>query len=228
MSAAVDSPEWAALVRDGAAERGVDLTPEQVRQFSRHAGLLLQWNRRVNLTRITDPEEMAIKHFVDAVVPVRFLPSRGRLLDIGSGGGFPGVPLKVIAPSLSITLIDAVRKKVSFLQHLIRTLALDGMEARHTRAEELSAVPAYGNAFDGVICRALSSLDSFVGMALPLVRPGGTLMAMKGKWSETDAEMNRFQKSQIQATAALTVTVEQYRLPVLESERSLVIFRVPA
>ena len=103
------------------------------------------------------------------------------MLDIGSGGGFPGIPLKVLRPKLSVTLIDASRKKVSFLKHVIRTLKLDNIDAFHIRAEDLAAHPSYLNRFDVIISRALSSLEHFVRLAVPLLAKWGIIIAMRGK-----------------------------------------------
>ena len=118
----IGSREWQRLVIDGARKLGIEIDESVVAAFSVHAFELVKWNRKINLTSITQPREIAIKHFVDSLVPAPFIPENARLLDIGSGGGFPGIPLKILKPSLSVLLIDGVRKKANFLKQLLRAL----------------------------------------------------------------------------------------------------------
>ena len=140
MNAAADmqigSQEWTAMLSEGAARMGLTVRPAQAAQFATHARLLLEWNRKINLTAITDPTQVAVKHYLDAIAPLDHIPPGGRLLDIGTGGGFPGIPLKVMRPDQPMTLIDGVRKKVNFVKHVIRALRLNRIEALHTRASE--------------------------------------------------------------------------------------------
>ena len=132
-----DSSEWAHILVEGARAMGMRLERSQIARFAIHAKELMAWNRFANLTAITDPVEIAVKQFLDIMPLFHLLPSGSRVLDIGSGGGFPGIPLKIMRPDLEVTLIDSSRKKVSFQKHIIRTLALKHIEARHIRAEEL-------------------------------------------------------------------------------------------
>jgi 16S rRNA (guanine527-N7)-methyltransferase len=129
----IGSDEWSQVIVDGARAFGLDLDSRHTDRFAAHAAELLHWNKTINLTTITDPYEVAVKHFVDSLAPAELISPGANLLDIGSGGGFPGLPLKVVIPSLSITLVDASRKKVNFLKHVIRTLKLKGIEALHIR-----------------------------------------------------------------------------------------------
>jgi hypothetical protein len=110
------SSEWKKMVLRGARQLGIVLTPGQLDCFAQHATLLLEWNRKINLTAIVDPAEMAVKHYLDAIAPIKHIPLQGHLLDIGTGGGFPGIPLKVMRPDQPMTLIDGVRKKISFVK----------------------------------------------------------------------------------------------------------------
>ena len=114
----------------------LSITGRQVEQLVAHAELLIAWNKKINLTRITSVKDMAVKHFLDSMTALPYLPKSGRVLDIGSGAGFPGLVLKIMRPELEVTLIDGVRKKASFLQHVIRTLKLKNISVHHARAEE--------------------------------------------------------------------------------------------
>jgi 16S rRNA (guanine527-N7)-methyltransferase len=206
----------------GARAMGRPLDPAHIKQFAVHAEELLEWNRFANLTAVTDLEEMAEKHFLDAVPLASLVPSGSHVLDIGSGGGFPGLPLKVMRPDLEVCLIEASRKKANFLRHVMRTMGLKGIEARHVRADELAReVPPEGGPYNVIVSRAASKLERLVDHALPLLSRQGMIIAMKGMSVDTELQGA---KARIKAEG-LTVQTETYRLPRLGLERSLVILR---
>lgn len=176
----IGSAKWQQLIIDGAQSCGINIDQSQTEQFAVHATELMKWNRKINLTTITRPKDVAVKHFVDSCIPSLLVVPGAKILDIGSGGGFPGIPLKILIPSLSMMLIDASRKKVSFLKHVIRTLKLENIEARHERAEELAKKQVAANSFDVIISRALASIENLVLMAAPLLAEDGVIVAMKG------------------------------------------------
>lgn len=229
----IGSPSWHKIIREGAVRMGIALTADQREQLARHATELLRWNRKTNLTSITDPADVAVKHVLDSLAPLPLIPSGARLLDIGSGGGFPGLVLKIANPHLSITLVDAVRKKVSFLNHVIRTLGLKDIQARHSRVEALAKIPPYTHGFDVIVCRALCALEAFVSMALPLLAPAGTLIALKGREEETKSEMAGILSNYAQTSEKKVsgrdgdglIRATAYRLPHLDIERTLVTMR---
>ena len=130
--------QWESILRKGAASFGLILTDQQIKYFYDHAVALLQWSKKINLTAIKDPKSVAIKHFIDSLGPASFSIPMKRVLDVGSGGGFPGLPLKVWNPSMDLTLIDAIRKKISFIQHVIRILKLTDTQTIHGRIEDLA------------------------------------------------------------------------------------------
>jgi 16S rRNA (guanine527-N7)-methyltransferase len=214
----IGSEQWKKLVEEGASNLNIQIDRKITDQFSIHATELIKWNRKINLTTITDPIEVAVKHFIDSIISVRVLPENGRLLDIGSGGGFPGIPVKIMIPSLSVTLIDASRKKVSFLKQVIRNIKLVEIDARQVRVEDLAKEKTVKNCFDVIICRAFSRLNKIILQALPLLAKNGIIIAMKGKLSESELEFA--------AKCDLSLTVEKYKLPYLELERSLVILKL--
>jgi len=211
----IGSEQWKKLVEEGAENLNIHIDRKITDQFSIHAVELIKWNQKINLTTITDPVEVAVKHFLDSIAPARVMPLCGRMLDIGSGGGFPGIPLKILIPSLSATLIDASRKKVNFLKHIIRNIKLIEIDARQIRTEELAKEKPAKNCFDVIICRAFSRLDKIILKALPLLAKDGTIIAMKGKISESELKSA--------GKGDLSLAVEKYKLPFLELERTLVI-----
>jgi 16S rRNA (guanine527-N7)-methyltransferase len=226
----IGTNDWSDFLIDQAKAIEIELDHTQIRLFSAHAIELIKWNQKINITTITDPIAVASNHFLDSLVPARLIPPEAAMLDIGSGGGFPGIPLKVLLPKLSVTLIDASRKKVSFLKHVIRTLKLDNIETLHMRAEDLAVHPSYINRFDIIISRALSSLESYVRLALPLLSDRGVIIAMKGGVDKTDLDDLRYNVIEKMSAAGsvdrqLTISLERYRLPRLNSERSIVTVR---
>lgn len=214
----IGSKEWQKIILKSARSLDVCLNSQHVYQFARHASELIKWNRKFNLTRITDPEDIAIKHFVDSIVPAQGIESGTSVLDIGSGGGFPGIPLKILNPSVSVTLIDASRKKITFLKHVIRKLKLENIDAFHVRAEDLGRESNFAHRFDTIISRALSDLDTYVLLALPMLVAGGTVIALKGKFnpSETDAINDIVEKER------LSINVKRYILPYFDAERTII------
>jgi 16S rRNA (guanine527-N7)-methyltransferase len=217
----IGSREWQNFITDGARQLGVEIDAGITTQFSIHASELIKWNRKLNLTSITHPEDLAVKHFLDSLAPANFIPDNARMLDIGSGGGFPGIPLKILNPSLKVMLIDGTRRKVNFLKHALRILKLESIEAHQIRAENLHEDPAYASLFDVIISRALSPLKLFVKMALPLLAQQGIIMAMKGEVNPE--ELNAVDLDGLEDRYHLEV--KNYRLHSIEAPRSLVIIR---
>ena len=165
------------LLRQASNEVGVSLRDSQIKLFEVYLQALLEWNKTFNLTGIRDPEDIVIKHFVDSLTPLPYLEPSGRLLDIGPGAGFPSIPLKIAAGELHITLVEASRKRVSFLKHIIRTLKLESVIVKHSRFEHLE--PA-DQPFLTIISRAFTRLEPLVKLVAPLMTPGNTLVAMLG------------------------------------------------
>ena len=217
----IGSREWQNLIIDGAQQLGIAIDERISDAFSTYAAELIHWNRKINLTAITDPRDMAIKHFLDSLAPAKFVPERARLLDIGSGAGFPGIPLKILKPSLSILLIDGVRKKVSFLKHMIRTLNLDQSNALHIRAENLPHHPVCAGGFSAIISRAVSDLTSFIKMAMPLLAKQGVMIAMKAKIDPKTLGALRAEMSPHQ----FRLDVEHYSLPIDPKQRAVVLLK---
>jgi 16S rRNA (guanine527-N7)-methyltransferase len=226
----IGSTEWSDLIIDGAAAFDLELDAGHTGQFARHASELIRWNRKINLTAITDPLEVAVKHVLDSLAVAPYLPGNTNLLDIGSGGGFPSLPLKILLPSLPVTLIDASRKRVNFLKHVIRSLKLKNIEALHIRAEALAEDPNYHRRFDAVTSRAFSSLNLFCSLSLPLLANGGTMIALKGDLAddELDELQGRADKGKDGRRLTgekLSVSIKRFHLPVLHSKRSIVLVK---
>ena len=168
---------------------GLRLTPAQIAAFDRYEKELLVWSERVNLTAIREPEQIRIKHFLDSLTclcVMREAPME-RVIDVGSGAGFPGIPLKIIHPSMRLTLVESVGKKAAFCRHIASTLGLEGVEVVQERAEALGQMEAYREQFDWALARAVAVMPVLAEFLLPLVRVGGGVLAMKGETAHAEA-----------------------------------------
>lgn len=166
-----------------AAELGVTLTSQQLEQFARYLNLLLVWNERINLTAVRRPEEIQIRHFLDALscLPQMEDLSGQRVIDVGTGAGFPGLPLKIAVPDLQLTLVESVQKKARFLQTVVDELALPDVKIIAERVELLGQHPAYREQYDWAVARAVAGLPVLAEYLLPLCRVGGHMLAQKGE-----------------------------------------------
>ncbi len=186
------SPQFSTqeLLVDGAAALGIILTASQTGKFIEYIDFLSHWNNKINLTRIIDPFEIVVKHFLDSLLYLKgFAPFPGmRLLDLGSGAGFPGVPLKIAEPKLEVTLLDAREKKVLFLRLLLRRLRIKGVSCLHDRAEKLGNIPCRQGGYQVVVTRALAPLEKLITLGLPFLRPGGRLVVSKGPGVEPELD----------------------------------------
>lgn len=217
------SQRWRELIAAGAAELGTHVTAVQMDALACHAAELVKWNKKINLTRISDPADMALKHYVDSLACIPYIPTGADVLDIGSGGGFPGIPLAVVARPHSVLLIDSVGKKISFLQHVIRLMGLTNARARHTRAQDLQSQAAYQGFFDRVVCRALTDIEQIIDLAFPLLKPGGMVVALKGRVERVNQESRRLEIAGHAMPGPADMRITTYRLPVLNLERNLVL-----
>ncbi len=200
-------------IGEGAAQIGVRLDPEQIRQLGRHVDLLLKWNKSINLTSITDPDEVVEKHVLDSLAVVPIVPL-GSLLDAGAGAGFPGIPIAVARPDLEVALVDSVQKKVAFLKNVLAELRLARVKAYATRLEgnpsreELPRVHA-------AVARALSAPAQWLALAQHYVLPGGVAICMLGPSDEVP-----------EAVGDLKLERElRYALPFSAAQRRLAIYR---
>jgi len=206
------------LLVSGAKELGISLTGEQLARLDLFAEELKKWNRKINLTAITDDDGIAVKHFVDSLSLLKVVHGPGRLLDIGSGAGFPCIPVKIVVPELDMVSVDAVVKKISFQKQAVRLLNLVQYSALHVRAETLAEI--YADYFDWVVSRAFSDIPSFVAMALPLLKSDGRIVAMKGR---NAAEEIAAAEAALAELGVRVDSVLDFQLPGAGDARSLVV-----
>lgn len=174
----------AEILKREAHHTGLILSEEQIRAFELFAKELVRWNSKINLTSITTEKEIAIKHFIDCLYLAPHVLDHDLLLDIGSGGGLPVIPLKIVKPATTMISVDAVAKKINFQKHMIRLLGLQKIEAIHSRIEDLHQKSA--NKFSLITSRAFTRLDNFLTLAAPLLAENGRIIAMKGSSADDE------------------------------------------
>jgi 16S rRNA (guanine527-N7)-methyltransferase len=208
---------------EGARALGVELHPGSPEAFHFFMEELMRWNRKMNLTSITDPLEIVVKHFLDSLAVAPYLSPGGSLLDVGSGAGFPSLVLKICDPSLQVTSIDSSGKKLSFQRHLIRQLDLKGIDAVQAHLPNAQLLERLGRSFDYAISRALGSLGAFLRIASPFIKDTGIIIAMKGtmgfKEAVTDDTTSTMKALNIRLQRAV-----KFALPFMDASRTLLFF----
>ena len=199
----------------GSLQMGISLTRTQVDQMLCHAEHLENWNRKINLTAITGAGAMARKHFLDAIAVQEFVKHETTVLDMGSGGGFPGLPLKVLNGHMQVVLMDASRKKINFLKHVIRMMGTGGVDAIHGRIEDFHQDSDFTGSFGAVLARGFASLPSMAALAAPLLHTKGTIYALKSPTAAAE-EITAALKKQF------VIQCDYYTLPLEETQRCLI------
>lgn len=201
------------------AEAGLSFTEAQLGQFDRYYGLLVETNKVMNLTAITDPEEVAVKHMVDSLLAYTPEMKGKTLADVGTGAGFPGVPLKIYCPELKVTLIDSLGKRLKFLQTVIDELGLKGIRCEHLRAEDAGRDKKHREKYDIVTARAVARLSVLSEYCLPLAKKGGMFIALKGsRFAEEITEG----ENAVKILGGKIISQEQVKLPGLDDGRAIV------
>ncbi|WP_379155963.1 16S rRNA (guanine(527)-N(7))-methyltransferase RsmG [Paenibacillus sp. sgz5001063] len=205
-------------------EQGITLTPKQLEQFELYFKELVSWNEKMNLTGITERDQVYMKHFYDSLSLSFFMNMEDvhKLADIGSGAGFPGIPLKICFPHLRLTIVDSLSKRISFLQHISDTLELQNVQLIHGRAEDIARQFIHRDAYDLVTARAVARLSLLNEFCLPFTRKDGLFAAMKG--NDPTEELAEAKRSFKELRAELS-KVESFSLPVEESSRHIVFIR---
>ena len=176
---------------EGAEELGLPLSDEAKGKFELYLERLLEWNKRVNLVSKADEGRIAERHFLESLALLRLVefPYEARVLDLGSGAGFPGLPIKILRPDIRMTLLDSKRKRILFLREVVEVLGLEGVAVVCARAEEINRQQGYEGEFEIVLARAVAKLERLVGWGLPFLKEGGRLVAVKG--GDLDREIKR-------------------------------------
>ncbi len=209
------------FLSDTAEKAGFSLTEKQLEQFKTYAELLVEWNEKMNLTAITESEEIATKHFVDSLYGLKFLKGRKTVIDVGTGAGFPGLPLKIAKPDMELTLLDSLNKRLTFLTEVKNQLELDTIECIHSRAEDgAKAGSLLRESFDVAVSRAVANLSCLCEYCLPYVRTGGIFLAYKGP--DTESELDNAANA-IDILGGELTGVYNYTIPQTDITHSIVV-----
>lgn len=216
----MEKQEFEQKIKTYADEIEIVLNEQQIHQFYQYMELLLEWNEKINLTAITNPEEIIVKHFIDSLTIAKHVKENARLIDVGTGAGFPGIPLKIIREDIEITLLDSLNKRVNFLNEVIHELKLSKIQAVHSRVEDFAKDKKNRESFDYATSRAVANLSTLSEYLIPLVKIGGNAISMKG--SEVDEEMKQSQKA-ISLLGGKIETIETFQLPQSDINRNIII-----
>lgn len=204
-------------------EEGISVSEKQLKQFDQYLKLLQEWNEKINLTAITEDDEVYLKHFYDSITLAHFIDFKEKpltLCDVGSGAGFPSIPLKILFPSLEISIVDSLMKRINFLELLVEELGLENVNLYHARAEDFGQRRQFRNGFDVVTARAVANLSVLAEFCLPITKVGGTFAAMKG--AKASEELNASKKA-IKILGGKTEKVESFELPEEAGERNIIL-----
>ena len=210
------------LLKKGLEELGLDSGEKRLEQFARYSALLTDWNKKINLTAITDPRDVSVKHFLDSILLLKAsdIPIGARVIDVGTGAGFPGIPVKIMREDISLTLLDSLQKRVNFLNEVTGALRLTETEAVHGRAEEFGTKPSYRETYDAAFSRAVADLEILSEYCLPFVKKGGIFVALKSSRSQEELERA---KPMIGNLGGVVREVKELDLPQSDMKRLFVI-----
>ena len=210
------------MLKDRLEALDIVLDQEQINQFDEYYEILVEWNKVMNLTGITEYQEVVEKHFLDSlsIVKVMDMDQVERVIDVGTGAGFPGIPLKIAFPKLDIVLLDSLNKRIRFLDHVIEELGLEGIRTIHGRAEDFARDGKYRERFDLCVSRAVANLSSLSEYCLPYVKVGGRFVSYKS--GDIEEEVNDASKA-IALLGGKKERIEKFQLPDTDIQRSFVV-----
>ncbi|MHC5228375.1 16S rRNA (guanine(527)-N(7))-methyltransferase RsmG [Enterococcus sp. LJL99] len=206
------------------SQKNIQLSDHQMQQFADYAHLLVQWNEKMNLTAITEEKEIYLKHFYDSITLGFYedFSSNKTICDIGAGAGFPSIPLKIVFPTLEVTIVDSLNKRITFLKELVNQLGLEAVSLYHDRAETFGQTPEFRGAFDYVTARAVARLNVLSELCIPLVKKEGYFIALKA--SKSEEELNEA-KPAIALLGGKFQEERSFELPITQDERHIIVIQ---
>ena len=211
--------EFNEKMKESLKELNIELSEKQLNQFYNYMNILIEWNKVMNLTNITEPEEIIQKHFVDSLTILKSIKENDSIIDVGTGAGFPGIPIKIVFPETRITLLDSLNKRIKFLEEVINKLELKNIETIHGRAEEVAHNKKYREKYDIAIARAVAPLNVLSEYLLPFVKIGGYAICMKGVKGKEEAEEG---KNAIKILGGEITSSREFNLPNTEMARTII------
>lgn len=214
--------EFCKEIEEKSSKIDINLDNEICNKLYNYMNLLLEWNEKINLTAITDEKEIILKHFIDSFTINKFINSGDKMLDIGTGAGFPGLPIKIIRPEVDVFLMDSLNKRINFLNEVIESLQLKNIEAFHSRAEEMAKNNKFREKFDVVTSRAVAKLNILLEYMLPYTKVNGKCLCMKGP--NIEEEIKEAEKA-LKILGGEIEKIEKIILPDSNIERNIIIIR---
>ena len=214
--------EFCKEIEEKSSKIDINLDNEICNKLYNYMNLLLEWNEKINLTAITDEKEIILKHFIDSFTINKFINSGDKMLDIGTGAGFPGLPIKIIRPEVDVFLMDSLNKRINFLNEVIELLQLKNIEAFHSRAEEMAKNNKFREKFDVVTSRAVAKLNILLEYMLPYTKVNGKCLCMKGP--NIEEEIKEAEKA-LKILGGEIEKIEKIILPDSNIERKIIIIR---
>lgn len=216
----MEKEEWKKELINQCKELKIEIDEKRQEQFYTYMELLVKWNENINLTAITEPKEVLQKHFIDSLTILQYIGEKDSVIDVGTGAGFPGIPVKISKERTKVTLLDALNKRLNFLNEVINNLRLSNIETIHSRAEESGRNKALREKFDIATSRAVAPLNVLVEYLLPLVKISGKCICMKG--SNVEEEINNSKKA-IEILGGKIEKVEEFNLPNSDIKRTIIV-----
>ena len=214
--------EFKKVLYEKTKQIGIELTEEQLEKFYLYMNILLEWNEKINLTAITNEKEIILKHFVDSLTINKYIEDSKSLIDVGTGAGFPGIPIKILRQDLKITLLDSLNKRINFLNEVIEKLDLKNIECIHGRAEEFGKNKNYREKYDFATSRAVANMSTLSEYLIPFVKVGGKVLAMKGDKAEEELEEA---KKAIKLLGGKVENIDNFYLPDSDIKRNIIIIK---
>lgn len=218
----MEKQEFYKLMREYCEKLNIMLNEKQLGKFYLYMELLIQWNEKINLTAITEPKEIILKHFVDSMTINKYIGKDESLVDVGTGAGFPGIPLKIIRDDINVVLVDSLNKRINFLNEIIKKLNLNKIKTVHARAEEFGRMQEYREKFDNVTSRAVANLATLSEYLMPLTNINGKCICMKG--SEVKEEIDNG-KNAIKILGGKIENIDTFKLPNSDINRNVIIIK---
>lgn len=205
-----------------AKKLNIELTKQQSEQFYKYTTMLLDWNTRINLTSITEIQDVITKHFIDSLTILKYIKEEDKVIDVGTGAGFPGLPIKIVKPKIEVTLLDSLNKRVKFLNETIKEIETKNITTIHLRAEDAGRLQEHREQYNVVVSRAVAPMNTLLEYMMPFAKVNGICICMKG--SKADEEINKSNKA-ISKLGGKIEKIETFQLPETDINRTIIIVK---
>lgn len=218
----MENKEFSEIIRKEAKAIDIELNNEQTDKFYEYTKLLLEWNTKINLTSITEVQDVITKHLIDSMTILKHIKDTDNIIDVGTGGGFPGIPIKLIKPKTEVTLLDSLNKRVKFLNEIIKELQIKNITTVHLRAEDAGRIQEYREQYDVAVSRAVAPLNTLLEYMMPFVKLNGICICMKGIKAEEEIKKS---KNAINKLGGKIEKIENFKLPGTDMNRTVIIIK---